>query len=661
MADFGARIKAILDLKEFSSQIAALENNEYNIRNFKLDTSGLLNQIQGSLDKHKFTITLDAIKMKDIDSEAKKAADKISSALENGLKTDKFQAEIDKATGRLEKLGGAGHKELAGVAQDIATLNSLLAKMKNASDLDSVVEDYKQFNLTLAKVNNNMTSFAALNKAAASSLKVSNLDSSMTNWLNTNTRAAQRFGAQVKDLQNKLNRLDASGDLTVATLKDIEDGFKQVQNEARAAGLAGDTFGTKLSKTLGNVIRYFGTSQIFNRVQQTLTGMTKNVLDVDTAMTGLYRVTDLTESQYQKMYSNMTKAAKQYGAELTSIIDATAEWSKLGFDPNSSQGLANVTSMYQHVTDLPVKTAVENLVTAYKGFEDQLLELTSGDSVKAVEYVADVYNAIGNAYAIDPAQLGDALTNSASALEVAGNTMQEAAAMATGITEVTQDAARAGTALKTVSMRLRGTTAKELEAMGEDTEGLIEVTSKLRDKIMELTGVDITEMNGDLKSTYDIMDGLAEVWNDLGTNEQSHLLEIIAGKQRSSDISAMLNNWSQAEAALKTAMEASGSVAEEQAVYMEHLQGSIDRVKASWQELSNTILSSDFLKGLVDAGNGFLNILNFIIEKIGTIPTLIGAATAGLSLGKNVGELINQFQFGIILPIEYAHEAFNYW
>ena len=531
MADFSAKIKAILDLKEFSSQIAALENNEYSIRNFKLDTSGLPNQIQGSLDKHKFTITLDAIKMKDIDSEAKKAADRLSSALEYGLKTDKFQAEIDKATGRLEKLGGAGHKELAGVAQDIATLNSLLAKMKNASDLDSVVEDYKQFNLTLAKVNNNMTSFAALNKAAASSLKVSNLDSSMTNWLNTNTRAAQRFGAQVKDLQNKLNRLDASGDLTVATLKDIEDGFKQIQNEAKAAGLAGDTFGTKLSKTLGNVIRYFGTSQIFNRVQQTLTGMTKNVLDVDTAMTGLYRVTDLTESQYQKMYSNMTKAAKQYGTELTSIIDATAEWSKLGFDPNSSQGLANVTSMYQHVTDLPVETAVENLVTAYKGFEGQLLELTSGDSVKAVEYVADVYNAIGNAYAIDPAQLGDALTNSASALEVAGNTMQEAAAMATGITEVTQDAARAGTALKTVSMRLRGTTAKELEAIGEDAEGLIEVTSKLRDKIMDLTGVDITEMNGDLKSTYDIMDGLAEVWNDLGTNERANLLETIAGRR----------------------------------------------------------------------------------------------------------------------------------
>ena len=123
-------------------------------------------------------------------------------------------------------------------------------------------------------------------------------------------------------------------------------------------------------------------------------------------------------------------------------------------------------------------------------------------------------------------------------------------------------------------------------------------------------------------------------------------------------MAALLNGWSQVEAAMQTAMDASGSIAEEQAVYMEHLRGSIDRAKASWQALSNTILSSNFLKGLVDTGNSLLNILDFLIDKIGTIPTLIGAAFAGLSLGKNVGELINQFQFGIILPIEYAHEAF---
>lgn len=42
----------------------------------------------------------------------------------------------------------------------------------------------------------------------------------------------------------------------------------------------------------------------------------------------------------------------------------------------------------------------------------------------------------------------------------------------------------------------------------------------------------------------------------------------------------------------------------------------------------------------------------------GDFTGLAVAISAPLSF-KNVGELINQFQFLIILRIEYAHEAFN--
>lgn len=395
MSDFNARIKAELDLTQFSSQIAELSKQEFSLRKFKLDTSGLPSQIQGSLDKHKFTITLDAIKMKDIDGEAKKAAQKIQKSLQDGLETDKFQASIDQVTAKFEKFGGAGHKGMAGISQDIARLNSLLAEMKNASDLGSVEEQYKQFNTTLAKVQNNLISIAAQNQMAVNSLKVSGLESSMANWLNNNSRAAKKFGGAIHELQAKLKALSASGDLTKASFDEISNGFKRIQQEAKAAGLAGDTFGSKMGKALGNVMRYIGASTIFRRAEQILVQMATNVKNVDTAMTGLYRVTNLTDAQYQKMYSNMVKSAKQYGAELTSIIDATAEWSKLGFDANAAQNLANVTSMYQHVTDLPVETAVENLVTAYKGFEAQLKELYGGDTAKAVEYVADILNELG--------------------------------------------------------------------------------------------------------------------------------------------------------------------------------------------------------------------------------------------------------------------------
>ena len=46
------------------------------------------------------------------------------------------------------------------------------------------------------------------------------------------------------------------------------------------------------------------------------------------------------------------------------------------------------------------------------------------------------------------------------------------------------------TALKTLSMNLRGAKA-DLEAAGEDTEGMANSTAELRDELLKLTGVDI--------------------------------------------------------------------------------------------------------------------------------------------------------------------------
>ena len=60
-----------------------------------------------------------------------------------------------------------------------------------------------------------------------------------------------------------------------------------------------------------------------------------------------------------------------------------------------------------------------------------------------------------NNYAVSAEDVGAALTRSASALDLAGNTIQESAAMVTGIAEVTQDPEKAGSALKVLSLRMR--------------------------------------------------------------------------------------------------------------------------------------------------------------------------------------------------------------
>lgn len=87
-------------------------------------------------------------------------------------------------------------------------------------------------------------------------------------------------------------------------------------------------------------------------------------------------------------------------------------------------------------------------------------------------------------------------------------------------------------ALKILSLRLRGTSAKEMEDLGEETDGLVETTSKLRDTILTLTNnkVDIELDDGSYKNTYQIMKEISSVYNDLTDKQQAGLLETIAGK-----------------------------------------------------------------------------------------------------------------------------------
>lgn len=78
-------------------------------------------------------------------------------------------------------------------------------------------------------------------------------------------------------------------------------------------------------------------------------------------------------------------------------------------------------------------------------------------------------------------------------------------------------------------MRIRGAKT-ELEEAGLETEGMVESTAKLREEIMALTGVDIMLNENEFKSTYKIMEELANKWQDLSDIQQATVTELIAGK-----------------------------------------------------------------------------------------------------------------------------------
>ena len=193
-------------------------------------------------------------------------------------------------------------------------------------------------------------------------------------------------------------------------------------------------------------------------------------------------------------------------------------------------------------------------------------------------------------------------------------------------------------------MRIRGTDMNVLQEAGEDVTGYIQNKSQLRDLIKNQTkvasndykGFDMLKDDGSYKNPYELMLGLGKIWNEIGSSDggdlkQSSILEKIAGKQRSNIVSSILMHPEQLEKVYNETQNSEGSALRENETQLDSIQGKVDQLTASFQEMWNTSISSDFIKGLVDAGTQITN----LVTKAGLLRTaFIGALGVAGAKGK---------------------------
>ncbi|QHJ85118.1 MAG: hypothetical protein [Bacteriophage sp.] len=230
--------------------------------------------------------------------------------------------------------------------------------------------------------------------------------------------------------------------------------------------------------------------------------------------------------------------------------------------------------------------------------------------------------------------IGDALQRAGSSLEVANNSLSQSIALVAGTNEIVQNPDRVGNMWKTVSMRIRGA-KNELKDAGEETDGMYETTSQLQGLVKNLTGFDIMKNEHEFKSTYDIVVGIADKFNKLQDVDQAVLLEKLAGKNRGSQLAAAFKNVDRIKEAYATVENSAGSAMKEQSEYERGIGYSIDRLKASAQEVSNNALSSDFLKGAIDSANTLLEVVTKLGSALGS-GGVIGGLLGG-AFGKSSG------------------------
>ena len=622
-----------LDGKVNANQIAELTNQlntlqqtynnmiaSFNVNNGNLSVRQLsaLNQICSDTQA----------KLSELDAKILDTKNKLANDIRIQLNTNEFTSSMATLESNFDKLRVKSTEIVTGMSQVKTALNDM-RMAESRGDVDALIESYERYKVVLQDVSNQISINAKAEQTAANGEKLANaktnLSLQMDVWLKNNSAAASQFGAQIKQLQSELQSCDA------VRFSGIKSEFQAITREAELAGKNTKTFGDTLIAQWEKMKGYLSLTMIISQTSRALRSMYNNVLEIDSAMTELKKVTDETDESYNNFLNHATSRSQDIGTQVKDLVSSTADFARLGFDFDTSQVLAEVANIYAVVGDDidSIDTATKSIISTLTAFGD---EIGGADNAMAI---ADKFNEVGNRFAISSGGIGDAMTRSASSLQAANNTLDESIALITAANTVVQNPDSVGTAFKTISMRIRAAKT-ELEEAGLETEGMVESVADLREEILALSGVDIMIDDDTFKSTYQIMDELSQKWQDLTDIQQATITELIAGKRQGNIVSSLMNNFDIARQALEVSANSEGSAMKEHEKWMESLEAKVQQLRAAWEGLSQSFLGSDFLKGLVDGVTGFVNILDGAVEKFGTLPTLIGGISAALSF-KNVG------------------------
>lgn len=564
----------------------------------------------------------------------KKAANNISAIENNKL------PRVDELRNILNK-GGYQEKKTSGFKSLYSQLENLEKKYRDVVDAMSKEDlSQEQFSKycaqlrtldsqlsktenTIRKFDGSISSQDAMAKAAS---KISKLKNEFSLLESSWTKAFEfpELKAQIDSFKSKLEDVDE------VNIDRVRAEFDQLRAAIKASGADCQSLGSKVSVLFNDIFNLVSIGDIFSHVRTLFKNVVDSVKKINSAMIELKKVTDLSEAGYDRFLDNAGARAKKIGTSMVDYVSGTADFARLGYSVEDAQMLSEAANILFKVGDnIPdISSSTDAIIASMKAY---------GIEVSNVYSIIDKLNEVSNRTSISTGGLVDAITRSASALASSGLSFEKSLALIVAGNETTRDASMTGNALKTLSMRIRGATT-ELQESGEEVDEYAQSTSKMRDEILALTGVDIMLDDNTFKDIYVILEEISEVYDNLTDIGRANVTEILFGKLRANVGTSILQNFDQAQKALGIANNSMGSATKEHSKWMDSIEASEAKAAASFEEFSNSMLNSDVVKGFYDIEASFLGFLTNVIDKCGSATPIVAALGAAfLSLKGNIG------------------------
>lgn len=555
-------------------------------------------------------------------------------------KVDKYQATIDRfndggwtSKTYLENVQAVRDavKQYATLLDNIKTNQNGIASDEDIQNLDKYEKKIKE---TIATVTNMSASEKGYNFVSGQK-ELDKIHKLLAENSKMSSEAKNKIRACYREIE--------SGNPSMS-LDKIHGEIMKIYNAEVEAGRAGRSFFDTLKNSgfhqlAAQMAGMFGFYDVINLGKEGL----NVVRELNTALTEMRKVSDETVQSLKDYQATTFDTADAVGTTAKQIQNSTADWMRLGESMNQAAESAKDANVLLNVSEFEgIDEATESLVSMSQAYKD----LDKMD-------IIDVLNNIGNNYSISTDGLATALKDSASALVTANNDLNEAVSLTTAGNAITQDPSKVGAGLRTISLRLVGTeeAKQELSDLGEETDGMITTVSKLRDTIMDATkaassdgkGFDILDSNGNYKSTYEIMQGLADLYDnivkkdkELGTNNLNLLLETIAGKNRANIAASILQNGDMLRSVYEDAQNSEGSAEKELNSYLDSIDGKMAQLENRAQEFWFKVIDSETIKNGIDLLSTLLKGATDFVDTIGLLPTIFTTISGYLG-SKNLG------------------------
>lgn len=533
--------------------------------------------------------------------------------------TNQADTQIRKLTENYGKFGIS----MTDVTQKYQAMETAISKAtpgQEAESLKEVTQCYKELGTAIAAAT---AEGQKQRNMLANKTGFDNLSAQLDKFVNQNPNLSSNA-----DLWKQIQQLDSSVKSYSGTLEENRATMASVQAQAEALGLTTETLGQKFTRLWKEHAQTAAVMAGLHLVQQGMRQVYDNVVEVNSAMTELKKVTNETDTAYLKFTQRAAQQSRELGANISDYVQTTADWARLGYNLPSSEELARVSSLFANVGDGidSATQASEYLISTLKGFN-----LVADDA----ERVVDIINQVANTEPVSAQDISEILQRSAAALSASNTSFEKTVALGTAMNSVLQNSATTGTALKTLSMYLRATKT-ELEENGEDAEYCASSMSELRDSILALTKgkVDIQLDEDTYKDVYDIMQEISGVYDQLTDKDQASLLNLLGGKRNANAVQALIQQFQIAEDTLNQTQQAAGSAMKENDTYMSSIQGKLNQLSSAFQNLSINLLDSDIVKFFVDLATGVTDFTNGLVKANELVPTLVAAVSTYGTLSK---------------------------